>query len=383
MASTGTIAVSGATDDPVLKRKYELEKIHCELGGNITRLFLDFMTKTAKYEELVDVGKRFLIGFHGSIGLAQATDLFGSWFWSVFMWGGWFGGGEEDEEEEERRKDRTRGGKKGEEESACHGGEQKGDGIGWVMRSELIKTKTELDLSHGSSPLSGPNQWSSTPNVDCLKLSSPQLRISAEAQIYMYHMTCTSSEKFRSSEFQKTSENVAVTIGANWNERMKAYVEAGYRHNQQSVQNISNLHICVQGLQDHLKKVETLLGELVCLMEDAIVVTQAANQRITALLDDTPSEEMLCLVLSFEEETKHIHLQDTSISQVIIMRVISHMLKLDCDMQKNIVRALNLKTSSPELESYCLMWDLHPYVNDDVMHLAWRLVPHQDQRFCH
>ncbi|XP_009385581.2 uncharacterized protein LOC103972911 isoform X1 [Musa acuminata AAA Group] len=248
MASTGTIAVSGATDDPVLKRKYELEKIHCELGGNITRIFLDFMTKTAKYEELVDVGKRFLIGFHGSI------------------------------------------------------------------------------------------------------------------------------EKFRSSEFQKTSENVAVTIGANWNERMKAYVEAGYRHHQESVQNISNLHICVQGLQDHLKKVETLLHELVCLMEDANGVTQAANQNISALLDDTPSEEMLCLVLSLEEET---------ISQVIIMRVISHMLKLDCDMQKNIVRALNLKTSSPELESYCLMWDLHPYINVDVMHLAWRLVPPQDQRFCH
>ncbi|KAJ8494195.1 hypothetical protein OPV22_015916 [Ensete ventricosum] len=257
MASSGTIAVSGANDDPVSKKKCELEKIHCELGGNMTGIFLDFMTKTAKYEELVDVGKRFLIGFHGAI------------------------------------------------------------------------------------------------------------------------------EKFRSSEFQKTSENVAVTIGANWNDRMKVYVEAGYRHHQQSVQNISNLHICVLGLQDHLKKVETLLDELVCLMEDAIGVSQAANQSITALLDDTPSEEMLCLVRSFEEETKHIHLQDTSISQVIIMRVISDMLKLDCDMQKNIVGALNLKTSSPELESYCLMWDLHPYINDDVMHLAWRLVPPQDQRLCH
>lgn len=35
-------------------------------------------------------------------------------------------------------------------------------------------------------------------------------------------------------------------------------------------------------------------------MEDANGVTQAANQNISALLDDTPSEEMLCLVLSFE-----------------------------------------------------------------------------------
>ncbi|CAL9047969.1 unnamed protein product [Musa banksii] len=155
---------------------------------------------------------------------------------------------------------------------------------------------------------------------------------------------------------------------------MKFFINCNFFSSYFSMKIFTTVHICVQGLRDHLKKVETLLHELVCLMEDANGVTQAANQNISALLDDTPSEEMLCLVLSFEEET---------ISQVIIMRVISHMLKLDCDMQKNIVRALNLKTSAPELESYCLMWDLHPYINDDVMHLAWRLVPPQDQRFCH
>ncbi|RWW39377.1 hypothetical protein BHE74_00055302 [Ensete ventricosum] len=46
MASSGTIAVSGANDDPIKRRQ---------------------SCRTAKYEELVDVGKRFLIGFHGAI----------------------------------------------------------------------------------------------------------------------------------------------------------------------------------------------------------------------------------------------------------------------------------------------------------------------------
>ena len=43
-------------------------------------------------------------------------------------------------------------------------------------------------------------------------------------------------------------------------------------------------------------------------------------------------------------------------------------------LQDNIVTSLNLKSSSGELESYYLMWFLWPYVNDQIMHLAWKLV---------
>lgn len=44
-------------------------------------------------------------------------------------------------------------------------------------------------------------------------------------------------------------------------------------------------------------------------------------------------------------------------------------------MQENIIQSINLSTPSSQLESYCLMWDLRPYINDNVMRLAWKYVP--------
>lgn len=44
-------------------------------------------------------------------------------------------------------------------------------------------------------------------------------------------------------------------------------------------------------------------------------------------------------------------------------------------LQEKIVSALNFKTSSGELESYCLMWSLRPFINDEIMQQAWKLVP--------
>lgn len=44
-------------------------------------------------------------------------------------------------------------------------------------------------------------------------------------------------------------------------------------------------------------------------------------------------------------------------------------------LQEKIVSSLNLKTSSGELETYCLMWSLRPFVNDEIMQKAWRLIP--------
>ncbi|CAI9767477.1 unnamed protein product [Fraxinus pennsylvanica] len=41
---------------------------------------------------------------------------------------------------------------------------------------------------------------------------------------------------------------------------------------------------------------------------------------------------------------------------------------------ERIVRSLNLKSSPGELESYCLMWSLRPFVDDDIIREAWSLV---------
>lgn len=46
-------------------------------------------------------------------------------------------------------------------------------------------------------------------------------------------------------------------------------------------------------------------------------------------------------------------------------------------LQERIVTTLNLKSLSGELESYCLMWSLRPFINDEIVHQAWRLIPWQ------
>jgi hypothetical protein len=58
-----------------------------------------------------------------------------------------------------------------------------------------------------------------------------------------------------------------------------------------------------------------------------------------------------------------------------VMAMVRNMLKLDYTMQEKIVTALSLKTPASELEGYCLMWDLRPYIDDDVMRLAWNMCP--------
>lgn len=56
------------------------------------------------------------------------------------------------------------------------------------------------------------------------------------------------------------------------------------------------------------------------------------------------------------------------------MILVHNMLKLDYSMQEKIVKALCLKTSSSELDGYSLMWDLRPYVDDNVIQLAWKFI---------
>ncbi|KAG6404642.1 hypothetical protein SASPL_136894 [Salvia splendens] len=44
-------------------------------------------------------------------------------------------------------------------------------------------------------------------------------------------------------------------------------------------------------------------------------------------------------------------------------------------LQDRIVSSLNLKCSQEELETYCQMWSLRPFVDDDMVRRAWNLVP--------
>ncbi|KAK6144776.1 hypothetical protein DH2020_021596 [Rehmannia glutinosa] len=55
------------------------------------------------------------------------------------------------------------------------------------------------------------------------------------------------------------------------------------------------------------------------------------------------------------------------------MAIIYSMVKQDYTMQVRIVSSLNHKSSPGELETYCQMWSLRPFVDDDIMHKAWSL----------
>ncbi|XP_008807468.2 uncharacterized protein LOC103719828 isoform X1 [Phoenix dactylifera] len=182
-------------------------------------------------------------------------------------------------------------------------------------------------------------------------------------------------EMFRRPQLHKTSEMVDDIIKANCTNRMKSYVEAGCKHPNQNMQNIIKLRSCEQGFQEHLLKVKVLLDELERLKEDAIGLARMTNQSASLFLDKYSCESMGDQVTSFEEEIEPVHLQEKSMSYVTMMAIIYGMLNLDYAMQENIIQSINLSTSSPQLESYCLMWDLRPYINDNVMRLAWKYIP--------
>lgn len=54
--------------------------------------------------------------------------------------------------------------------------------------------------------------------------------------------------------------------------------------------------------------------------------------------------------------------------------ICSYLIKNSSWLQERIISSLSLKSSSGELESYCLMWSLQPFIDEEISHKAWRLV---------
>ncbi|KAJ8638206.1 hypothetical protein MRB53_012473 [Persea americana] len=93
----------------------------------------------------------------------------------------------------------------------------------------------------------------------------------------------------------------------------------------------------------HQELAKVLLDELECLMEDGIGVMRAENESSLQFLDKLSAFDLVHHATCFEKE--------------------------------RIIMSLDRNTSSGELESYCLMWDLRPFINEVVMHQAWRYIP--------
>ncbi|KAF7137392.1 hypothetical protein RHSIM_Rhsim07G0122400 [Rhododendron simsii] len=193
-------------------------------------------------------------------------------------------------------------------------------------------------------------------------------------------------ESLRRSPINKTSELVKRIIGTNKTERVLKYIEAGCVNAHDGVQNISRLHTCQVGLQDHVSKGKCIVHELEGLVKEVTGAMQAANEN-KMLLKDNVTGDLIGLQATASEKSitvGFVLLQEKIISSnvdgpeipeyAVMMGVIYSMLKRDYIMQEKIISSLNLKSSSGELESYNLMWSLRPFIDDEIMHQAWRLV---------
>ncbi|CAI0557407.1 unnamed protein product [Linum tenue] len=156
------------------------------------------------------------------------------------------------------------------------------------------------------------------------------------------------------------SKLMSKLISANDTKRMKSYIQAGCCNTLDRVQNTS--------------KSKIILNEVEDLMEDLTLAIQSYNRSLPPL-----QIEDLCDQL----DEQHLHQEEPSLGdlqqrEVMFISssvgIIYSMLKQDYVMQEKIVGSLNLNSTPGELESYCLMWSLRPYVNDEIMLQAWRLI---------
>ncbi|XP_068640884.1 uncharacterized protein [Aristolochia californica] len=180
-------------------------------------------------------------------------------------------------------------------------------------------------------------------------------------------------ESLRRPPLVKTSEVVERIIEANGTERMKRYVEAGCRPVDTAVQNINKLNACIRGLQDNLAGVKQLLHELEYLTVDVAGILTSINETSHSSL-----HKSICFD---KDEAELYHYQCLQISEyAVMMRIVLNMYELDYKMQEKVVESLNYNSSSGELDSYCLMSDLRPYINEQILHQAWRFIPENYQQ---
>ncbi|XVE83003.1 hypothetical protein DITRI_Ditri16bG0051500 [Diplodiscus trichospermus] len=182
-------------------------------------------------------------------------------------------------------------------------------------------------------------------------------------------------EFIRRPPINKTSKLIENLIKANETKGLKSYLEAGCINSHDRVQNMSKLRTCLIGLHDHLIKVKSLLNDLQCLLEDATAALQTANEHVSPLTVKESVDGLDLQESGIEDEITSSGRELEVTDYAALMGIIYSMVKQDYAMQDKIVTSLNLKSSSGELESYCQMWSLRPYINDQIMHLAWKFVP--------
>ncbi|XP_027917681.1 uncharacterized protein LOC114176742 isoform X4 [Vigna unguiculata] len=181
------------------------------------------------------------------------------------------------------------------------------------------------------------------------------------------------------------SKLVDKIIVANETKRVKAYINSGCRKLNESIQSLTNFHSCTQGLCNLIREAKEILNELEGLLGDVTSAIQTTDGKLLAfsgldfdveLIEQTTYNDL-------EEKDALSHSQSPDITSTkkkksvdvthlaMVMAFIYSMVKQDYLMQEKIVSALDLKMSSEELESYCQMWSLRPFINDEIVNGAW------------
>ncbi|CAH9077297.1 unnamed protein product [Cuscuta europaea] len=182
-------------------------------------------------------------------------------------------------------------------------------------------------------------------------------------------------EYVRRPQIEEKSELVEFILKANQTKRLVSYIEAGCKNTNDSINSINKLHVCLQGLQDLKMQAKYLMDELDCLLNDAEAVVRSANYSLPCTTIDQDINRSLDFKADFlEEEVASSVLKSEVVDIAMMMAVVCSMIKKDYVMQEKIISSLNLKSSTGELDTYCLMWSLRPYVDDEIMAKAWKLV---------
>ncbi|XP_004509723.1 uncharacterized protein [Cicer arietinum] len=193
-------------------------------------------------------------------------------------------------------------------------------------------------------------------------------------------------EFIRKPPIDTKSKLINNIIKANETKRLNSYVNSECKKPKDVVQNVTNLNSCKQGLLHHIREAKVALDELGDILANVTSVTQSIYGKLSALSDpdiDVKFNE-LAICEDLEENTASCPSGSTDVTTTkikenidythlaLLMAAVYSMVQQDYLMQERIVSALDLKLSSEELESYYLMWSLHPFINDEIIHQAWR-----------
>ncbi|KAG7021077.1 RPT5 [Cucurbita argyrosperma subsp. argyrosperma] len=143
-------------------------------------------------------------------------------------------------------------------------------------------------------------------------------------------------ELLRRPAINRTSKLIENVVETNNTESLRSYFEAG----------------CIT-----THDVRSLTNELERLLDDVSIALEMENRLCASTVSD-------------EDEDK----PDAN-EYALLMGIIKVMVKKDHIMQEKIISGLSLKSSSGELETYRLMWSLRPYIDDEIMKRAWKLIP--------